>query len=221
MDYLQLARTLREKVGAAGEGPSSTLGQRGEYARLVHWIDEAWIEIQTLYSDWFFMHKQATAHLIIGKQSYTGADLILPNFSAFDLADIKLSDIGLIDEHYLKVLPYDVFKRRYTVGILQQTRPIYVSESSSGALSFFPVPDKAYTLNADYFEAPLHLVNTTDTPSLPEPFHMAIVYLAMQYYGRFENAPEVVSEGSYQYQGMLNHMVQRQLPNIEPAASFA
>jgi len=214
MNYLQLAQRLREKVGGAGDGtPTSVKGQKGESLLLVNYINEAWIEIQSI-RQWSWMHKTVTTKLVAGTQTYNENVFGILNFGEWDLRDIKLYDAGLADETVLSYIGYDAFRRAYTVGVQQQGRPVYVSMNKANDLVFAQVPDKPYTVNADYYESPQELIAGTDIPSMPKQFHLAIVYLAMQYYGLYENAPEVVRDGMTQYNKVMNRLETHQLPEI-------
>ncbi|RME56466.1 hypothetical protein D6779_10580, partial [Candidatus Parcubacteria bacterium] len=140
MNYLQLCQRLREKVGASGEGPLSVAGQRGEYARIVNWIDEAWIEVQRLHNTWAWMHKEASGSLVPGLMAYTAASFGISDFGRWDINDIRLYDVDVSDEKYLLHKDYDQFKAVYGVGKQTPGRPGYVSVNRANEIVFGPVP---------------------------------------------------------------------------------
>lgn len=214
MNYLELCQRLREKVGGAGNIPTSVVGQKGEALRYVNWINEAWLEIQRSRTDWRWMHKTVAVNLVPGVMAYSAADLGIANLGSWEVADVKLYDAGVEDEGYLSPADYDLFKRKYEVGAQVQGRPIEVSIDAENRLVFGTVPDKAYTVTLDYAQRPYDLVDNADIPDMPTEFHMAIVYLAMQYVGKFENAPEVVQDGSTQYYNIIERMEVQQLPPL-------
>ena len=221
MNFLQLAQKLREKTGGSGEGPVAVAGQRGESLRYVDWIDEAWMEIQNFRADWAWMHKTNVSLLVPGIQSYNEISLGIADFGNWELNDVRLFDVSTADEKFLKYVDYDQFKYRYTVGPQTQSRPGVISRDTANNIVLGPTPDKAYTLTLDYFKKPQHLVAGTDVPAMPERFHMAIVYKAMDYYGLFENAREVVQDGSRQYNQALERIESSMLQDItlgEPLA---
>jgi len=212
MNYLQLMKRLCQKVGGAGV-PASVVGQTGEYLRYADWIDEAWIELQDI-QQWSWMHGTINKPLSIGVQSYTATALGIADFSAWDMRDIKLYDGTIADQKFLRYVDYDMFNKAYRVGTSAIGRPTLVSKDKLNNLVFSPSPDKAYTVTVDYYKTPTHLINNADIPAIPERYHMAIVYLAMQYYGRFENANEVVQDGMYQFYQMMNRIEASELPEL-------
>ena len=68
-------------------------------------------------------------------------------------------------------------------------------------MTFGPIPDQIYFINGEYFKKLTEFSADTDTPRIPERFHMLIVYKIMMYYGGFESAPEVFSRGSMSLEG--------------------
>jgi len=212
MTYLQLMKRLCQKVGGAGV-PTTAVGQTGEYLRYADWIDESWIELQDM-QPWSWMHGSVVAQLTAGTRVYTASSLGAANVASWDMRDVKLYDASIADEKYLRYVDYELFNKNYMVGTPAVGRPFIVSKNKAGDLVFQPSPDKAYTVTVDYYKSPQHLVNDTDVPALPERYHMAIVYLAMQYYGRFENANEVVQDGMYQFYQMLNRIESSELPDF-------
>jgi hypothetical protein len=49
---------------------------------------------------------------------------------------------------------------------------------------------------------------------MPEAYHLMIVYKAMQSYGLYEAAPEVLSRGQIEYQKLLTQIEREQIPDV-------
>ena len=77
-----------------------------------------------------------------------------------------------------------------------------------------PGADVAYTLYYDYQTEPVELEDNIDVPACPKKFHMVIVYEAMQKYGRYEIAPEILSEAKTDGDRLMFRLKLDQLPPI-------
>jgi hypothetical protein len=70
LNYLQLCQKLRQEAGISGSGPTSTLNQSGELARVCDWIQQSYIDIQEKHTDWNFLRRTFSLPLTIGKSVY-------------------------------------------------------------------------------------------------------------------------------------------------------
>jgi hypothetical protein len=189
MNFLQLVNQLQFESGAGNAPLTSVIGQTGETKRLVDWVRQANIRIQTMYVDWKFLRSQLEPTFItgIGMQDYAAPDdLNYWNMKSFVLDDI---DIRATEYH-----PIDDRFQSNTIG-----RPDKVSVLDDNQLRFWPVPDGGYLVEAEYFIKPVDLdpmvVDANSQISLiPEQFHWVIVYDALRYYANYENAPEIMNQ---------------------------
>ena len=69
MNFLSLCKRLRQEAGYSGSGPSSVTNQAGESKRVVDWINDAWLDIQGMRSDWRFMLEPFSVSLVSGESS--------------------------------------------------------------------------------------------------------------------------------------------------------
>jgi hypothetical protein len=76
------------------------------------------------------------------------------------------------------------------------------------------VPDDFYTITFDYYRQPVELVDNTDIPILPEPFHLVLVYKALLDYGRFENASEQYSAAQVDYAKLFDDLKARHIRDV-------
>lgn len=213
MDYLALCQKLRQRVGASGTGPTSVASQTGEMGRLVAWVAEAWLEIQNRNPDWRFLLSQDASLVCTPGSDSVG----LP-------ADYKRQfQLRLMVDgspQQMTYLDYTDFRLVYGGTVFGSQRPT-VWTTHQNNIMFNALCDDAYPLVLDYYTKPVELVDGSDTPAIDEEFHMLIVYKAMEYYGFFENAPEVIQEGKFAFRKLLNDAHRQLLPVVEVAGPLA
>jgi hypothetical protein len=219
MNFLQLAQSLRQECGVSGSGPSSTVSQTGEAKRLVDWINAAWLEIQGLHDTWHFMRDTFSFQTVAGTGDYTptAAGLSDHRYWFKDTLRTYKTALGLADEQWLIEWEYQVFRNTYRFGLqtTQQGRPVVFAEKPMDkALMLGSVPDDVYTVVGEYQKKPTQLSGDTDTPEMPEHLHQVIVYKAMEYYGLFESAPEVLSRARTGYSALKGQLEREQLPAV-------
>jgi hypothetical protein len=132
------------------------------------------------------------------------------------------SFIGLIGETPLGPMDYDLWRDTYQFGATRITysRPVAISLAPNNSVAAGPVAAAGYTLVGDYYMQPTALVADADVPGMPEQFHMAIVYRAMQYYGASEAAPEVYDAGVLEYNRIFQSLANDQAPRMRLAGAL-
>lgn len=80
MNFLQLVNRYKLECGVTGADLVTTASQIGEYARLVTWINQAWLDIQNVRSDWGWMRKTATFQTASHKPTYSLSDIGITDF---------------------------------------------------------------------------------------------------------------------------------------------
>lgn len=209
--YLQLVQDLHTAVGAAGIAPTAVTSQTGEALRLVRWIRDADNYVQKKWVNWKFLRQTFTA----ANTTTAGvATLAAPaNLSYWDFKTFTIINPGETDRNPLTAIEYDKVKR----DILDdsQDTPWRVIVMPDNSLTFEPVPDDVYTINADYYDRPTLLAANADISLIPEQFHQVILGRAMILYANFENAPEIKDQGEEIYVEQLALLENDQLPNQE------
>lgn len=214
MNFLQLTQRLRQECGVAGTGPLTTVGQVGQAKKLVDWVAAAWLEIQGLHDTWAFMREPFSFNTTANVGDYLPADAGLTDLRYWhkDTLRLQKTSIGVQDEQWLVEWEYQVFRNTYRFNVQTPNRPMVFAVKPNGkALMLGPAPDDVYTVMGEYQTVPVPFVNDTDEPNLQEHEQMIIVYKAMQYYGMYESAPEVLSRGQGQYQALLAQLQREQL----------
>jgi len=222
MNYLQLVQQLRQECGVSGNPPLTVAGQVGEIKRLVDWINAAWLEIQGANDDWGFMREDFSFGIVPNVGDYTvagapgvGAGLTDLRYWHRDTFRIFDTAIGTDDEQFLVEFEYRVFRNTYRFQAQTPARPVVFAVNPKGkALLFGSIPDNNYTVVGEYQRIPRSFTDDNDTPDMPEHLHMMIVYKAMQYYGYYEAASEVINRGERMYKALMNQLDREQLPRV-------
>lgn len=224
MNYLQLAQKLRLKCRVPGTGPSAVTGQTAEYMRLLSFVNEAWMSIQRLHTDWNFLRASCSCTTVQGQYAYTASNFGIAATFGYWALDTEQGDTfrayltatGLPDEQFLGVMQYDDWRNLYLLGANRTSyqRPNVVAAAPDRSLVVGPVPAAGYTIAGDYYKVPSELAAADDTPSLPVQFHWAIVYRAMMAYGISEVAPEVFDEGKREFAKIIREIEATELRQI-------
>ena len=69
MNFLEIAKRVRQECGIAGDGPSAVTGQDGINAKIVNWVGSAYEELQTM-RPWRFNWATHTQALTAGVNAY-------------------------------------------------------------------------------------------------------------------------------------------------------
>ena len=218
MNLLQLVNQARVECGVSGPALTTAQSQIGEAARMVSWVQQAWIDIQTSKEDWMFLRLPFTFNLVANQYQYTATDAGLTDFGNWKRDSFRASSVGqnYQDEQLLNYMDFTTYRNLYRYANMRNTtaRPVVVSITPEKDLAFGSTPDQAYVIDGEYYTQPTSLTADTDIPLIPTRFHMAIVYRAMMYYAGYEAAPEVLARGDYEYRRLYSRMEIDQLPTI-------
>lgn len=213
--FLQLCQLTREKCGISGTGPALVTGQTGEMGRIVNWVQEAWIELQNRNRDWDWMRAEFCLTTTALRQDYAPSEASLTDFSRWHVDTLRAyrADLGVADQQWLVAWDYQTFRDTYMFAQQTSGRPtVFAIRARDKALLFGSIPDDAYEIRGEYQKAARPFLSGSEKPSLPEEFHMLIVYGAMLKYAYYENAPEVAQSAQLMYGSMLNHLMMNQAP---------
>lgn len=216
MNFLALCQRLRQEARIAGTGPSATTGQTGQSARLVSWINNAWMDVQQIHNEWLWMVGSFSGATVADDNTYTAAD-----WSVTDLRDWKrdtftcyLASLGVSDESELGYVPYPLWRREYAIGTQTASRPLHVTVKPDLSVGLGPKPDAIYTVQGEYQKSASELSGDSDTPELPSEFHMLIVWWALAKYAVSEAAPEVYAFAEAERRRLLRELERTQLPDL-------
>lgn len=220
LTFLQLVQRLRRRCRVAGAGPATVLGTNSEeYARLIAWTNEAWIDIQETRQDWRWMRTSCSFTTVAGQATYSYAtDIALTDFGNWtqDTWRNYDSSVGTKSEIFMEYRHYGDWRDAYQFGALRDTRsrPFVVTICPDMSIGIGPTPDAGYTVTGDYYRSPSELSLDADVPAIPTRFSMLIVYRAMMFYGMSEAANEVYQEGQIEFERMMRRLQLNQLTEI-------
>lgn len=225
MNFLQLAQRLSVECGVSGTGPSSTINQTGMNAKLVNWIQSAWLEIQGVHDQWAWMREPFAFNTVAGTGDYapatttntlTGDALSDLRFWHKDTFRCQKVSIGVQDEQWLVEWEYQVFRNTYRFNQQVNGRPVVFAIKPNGKdVMLGQIPDDIYSVTGEYQYKPREMSGDTSEPEMPnDALHLLIVYKAMQSYGLFEAASEVLQRGQTEYSRLMNQLEREQLPEI-------
>jgi len=223
MNFLQLVQRLHTETGRQGDAPDAVTGQTGMNARLVNWILQADQEVQTLHESWLFRVGEFSKPTVASTQNYAPADWSITDLAAwkFDPDINNLSGIRIYssesDETDLVYLPWDDFRATYKFGSsrTQTGRPSIFSIKPDNSIDLWQIPNAVFTVNGEYIKQAVAMTGDTDEPPYPSDYHMIVVAKAMMFYGAYEGADEIYSDGEGKYNTLLSRLEFNQLPKIQ------
>ena len=244
MNYLQLCQRMALECGVSGT-LVTTAGQQGSLQRIVTWVNQAWNDLQLEHDDWGFMRSSvllgssgaggsgagASFATVAGQASYplgTGSGtsgVAAASFGKWDADSFRVYSTaqGTQNEWFLDHIRFEEWRNGYMLGAMRsvQTRPVAVAIGPNNEVCLGPPPDGTYTVEGDYFTSPSVLSADTDTPgALPYQYQMAIIYKAMEYYGFYEAASEVIERGQMEYKRILAQLEAIYGPRIHIAGTL-
>ena len=224
MNLLQLAQRLSSECGVTNTPMTTTANQTGTNGKLVGWIKSAWLEIQGMHDNWNWMREPFQFETVANVGDYVPTDItnVLTGDAFTDLRywwrdtfRCQKKSIGIQDEQWLVEWEYLVFRNTYRFNVQVPGRPVvFAIRPNAKAVLFGQIPDDVYVITGEYQVLPSDLNDDTDIPAMPEHLHMAIVYKAMQSYGLYESAPEVLSRGNTEFSRLMNQLEREQLPEV-------
>ena len=221
MNFLSLVNRARVECGVSSASTPlvTALNLSGEAARMASWVNSAWVDIQTAKDDWEFMRMDFVFNTTAQQQIYTPTQAgIGTTFGNWKRDSFRCSSVGqgYKDEQLMNYMEYATFRNLFEYGNMRTTyaRPVVVSVIPNKSLGLGSIPDQAYVIAGEYYTKPIEFSSDIDTPSLPERFHMMIVYRAMIFYGGYEAAGEVMARGQKEFDRLMNRLDIDQLPTI-------
>jgi predicted nucleic-acid-binding Zn-ribbon protein len=230
MNFLQLVQRARRRCRVVGTGPTTVLNQAEEYARLVDFTNEAWVEIQLMRKDWAWMRANMSFPTVAGQAEYTQAQIQSTgtNFSNFGNWDLKTfrqynTAAGTNSEIFLAFREYESWRDTYQISAtrLATSAPVEFTVNPTLGIGLGPVPIAGYTITGDYFKVATEMAADADIPGLPTQFHMAIVYRVMMFFGESEAAQEIYDDGKDGFERMMRMLDRHQLPVLMSAGALA
>lgn len=221
MNFLEIAKRVRQECGLSGDGPANVAGQSGMYAKVVAWTRSAHEELQNLHLNWDFDWATHTQALTAGVESYAPASdwgLSLKRFDGNGLYVYRNVD-GPAAKVWVPVIDWQTLRHARQPNVTGL--PIYAAQAPDGKLYFFPIPDADLTAVMEYYKEPQVLEVNGDTPRIPARYHMAIVWRAVMFWCAHDENPALWQSANQNYRELVNKMTITELPEFispEPLA---
>jgi len=208
--FLQLCEKLREEVGVAGT-ISTVTNQSGMHLRLINYIIKADKKIQRRKINWKFLWAEWSQALTSG----TGGELTAPDgLGMFDQTSFWL-DAGTADALHLQYIDYKLWRDFYRHQYTETDQPAFVSIKPDGKVAILPASSGSYTLTADYWRAPVPLVNNGQVSMIPEHFHDIIVAQAKMYFAERAHDNGLYQSALIEHEDTYREMKAHCLPGNE------
>ncbi len=222
MNYLQLCQAVQQESGiSSGNTITAVTSQSGMNKKIVDWVREAWIDIQSINTLWAWMWNEGTLTTTASTTAYDFADF--SSTVLYGVADVARQSVkchsSIADESFLTFEPWENFRSRF-LGVDVTGRPLKFSLKPNGEIAFWPTPDATYTVPFEYYRTPQELAANADTPELPAQFHRAIVYKALMYYAAHDGAADVYQDAGANYVKWMKRITDTQLPQIDIAGAM-
>jgi hypothetical protein len=197
--FLELCVELRRLAGISGTGPADVTLQTGEYGRVVQWITDSWLNIQSKFQgEWDFLWSEFSKVTVASTRDYeyrTSSGIAKFDNESFT---IYLTADGVSTRRALQYVPYDEFKDVYWDAV-SEDYPSVVTILPRGGYRLYPTPNDVYTVQAIGFDVPVRFAANDDTPTLPEELHMVIVYKALMDYAGYEASREALDDARLKF----------------------
>ena len=220
---LQLCNRLIAEAGISAQPMTTTANQTGELGRVVNWIQQAVMDIESAQTTWRWMRKSASIVTVAGQSgTYDAAAADVATWT-LDTARNYVTASGQSTEIFMNFVEWDYYRNSYLYGALRyaQSRPLVFSIAPDNTLSFGPVPNGDHTVTIDYYRKPSELASDIAEPGWPAAYHIAAVWRALMFYGGYEAAGEAYNRGMNEYGIQLDKMEVNQLPMIQMSGPLA
>ena len=229
--FLELCNRLHERTGESGADLTTVVAQTGYRKRLVNYVKNAWVDIQSRHVQWRFLRKPALPTIVATDSSVDADAWVSTNLStniAFihkNTFSIYETALGTSDESKLIYIEpenwKDLFGISYNNGI--QDRPRHVSlDPDTSNIIFGPTSDDAYTFHFEFQATPeIWSVDADTLSGVSTDMHDIVFWRALMFYAMAEEDTSTYKEARSQYKIYLNRLRLRYLPKVsigEPLA---
>ena len=218
--YLQLCQQLRSDLEIPGQGPASVVNQVGLLRHVVDWIARANREIQKRDATWDFMQVTVEKDTVADQSDYNFvtdwslSDVRTVNPRSFWLrrkADGFNNQRQIILSTYQEFLEFGV----QSFNISQSQFPRDIMQLPNRNIRFGPPPNDVYAVQFDYTRKIQLLTADGDISFIPSDYEDAILGKAMMYYGKSQDARDILSDGTSRFEACMTTLEDEQLPQIQ------
>lgn len=209
-NYLTLANEICRRLNETELTSSNFSSSSGFYAQIKDSVNSSIRDINQKHFYWPFNHNTDDIVLTAGELRYP-----LPENAKYtDFDTVRLArdlNVGVGSAKHLKQMSYDEYIDRYIdqeyeTDTSKGSAPEYISRSQDGDIIVIPMPDKAYTIEYEFFMFPADLETYDDVPTIPFRFKHVIVDGAMYHAYMFRDNLESASLSLRKFEEGMKHM---------------
>lgn len=207
--YLQLTNKLLRRLNEVEIDTADFTGARNVQALAKDAVNASIREIISYVQQWNFLLTQEEVTLTVGTQEYSfPSDMHVVDWDSFFLKKDASIDTNAKE---LDVINFDEYQSRYRASdanmettSYQAPQRIYRTQQTKFGVS--PPPDKAYTIQYNYFSFPNDLAVATDTTVIPPRFEHVIMEGAMVFMMRFRSNDSAVGYHLQKFKEGMDYM---------------
>lgn len=175
--YISLTNKLLQQFQEVEIGVSDWTSVKGLQAYAKTAVNHSLRKIYSKEHYWPFNHASGTQVLAAGTQSYAWpSDFKIADWNSFQ---IQKDDSIAVTAQMLKPINKEEWYSRYRdldSTTPQRDKPRYVFKAHGSNWGVTPSPDKAYTINYDYYKQFVPLSDSTDQTDISPDFDHVILY---------------------------------------------
>lgn len=209
--FLALCQDVVADLGVTGGQISAVTGLTSiEQQRIVNWVARADLLIQQVWSDWKFLWVLDNVTLA------QGADTINATYAFNDIDHramvFNAAQAGIAPQ-YPVWMEWEQFYFLYQSKVKgTQAYPTCWAVDPTGKIWFSHYASAALPVQLSYWKQPARMVNGTDTSPIPTGYDTVIVERAKMLYAQRENAPEILTGSSAEYDDLMDKLQSSFLP---------
>lgn len=209
-NYLSLSNEVCRRLNETELTSSNFSTASGFYAQIKDSINSAIRDINQKHFNWPFNHNTDDIVLTAGELRYP-----LPENAKYtDFDTVRLARdtaVGIGSAKHLTQMSYDEYVDRYIdqeyeTDTTKGSAPEHIVRSQDGDIIVVPMPDKAYTIEYEFFMFPADLETYDDVPTIPFRFKHVIVDGAMYHAYMFRDNLESASLSLRKFEEGMKHM---------------
>jgi len=209
-DYLSLTNEVCRRLNETELTSVNFATANGFYSQVKDAINSAIRDINQKHFSWPFNHNTDDITLTAGELRYP-----LPENAKYtDFNTVRIlrnASLDLNEARRLKQMSYDEYVDRFIdqegeTDTTKGTVPEYIVRSQDGDLIVAPMPDKAYTIEYEFFMIPADLEDNGDVPTIPFRFKHVIVDGAMYHSYMFRDNLESATLSLRKFEDGLKQM---------------
>lgn len=132
-----------------------------------------------------------------------------------------LESAGVGSESRMIAVPWAYFRSIYRIGEITSGAPRFITIDPNDSIVVGPKPDAAYVITGEYNRSAQVLAANDDVPEMPDAYHMLIVYQAMEDFGLYDAATEILSRARTKGRRLMRQLEGTRMPKMRTAGPMA